>query len=1086
MPRLFVRLIATLGTLLVLVALTPSASAQLELPKKKRAGSSQGSSADSNRRKPTKPKVAGRSMVPHLVCSRCGEHNYTSKMDRPTPEGFYTAYCTPCRQDTPHQRDKDVEQSERLRLPRGGSGPGDSSRVLPGVGVQPAPARGQGGSKFGAGPAAFIYEQIAGAEDVHDSIVNKGVESLIGLGEPGLVASRIAIHDSSAAVVMAAGRVLIYSGLAEDAERVIARLQGSMPGRTGVMLLEELVTRDPVHGSPALLAGLLDHRQQPMRQAAKRHLSSLMTPATLPLLRVPLESKRTDTRLLAISLAVEVEDPAVTDMLFDHLSDKSARVASEVVKELAGRPDSGIELELLARAFRSRWILRENAYAILGIIEREDDFLQAIFDERHIEPLLSGLESNDPLTVGACAAALAGIGYRSAKPEETEWLDRDVTGLMIGAISGRQFHADFSSLQPRVLRRLRLLTGEDLGTDGPAWATWWVENRADFYAHRAYLGVPEGGEGRIEVHYRSTGLDSATISLVGADVDDRAAHRRAGAAEFYYLTGRECRDLLAMMKREGVLGPERTPGQRGSLGTGQRTIEVMIAGHGKAFTFGPGHSEPWFDRLAAAVRDLRDRNRWQRFPDSQRYKTPRAFWETEAGWWGGEHTELERAKRMKSLVFASIRTSVPSERAYALKQLQRVYAVEGAASREDFVVLLDILRDEGFFTARTQRLVELALTAASVGMAPEEQRADEALCDDLLRLLLARFQMDAVAAMGEVASSAGREYVRQLASDERPVLRAVAAAELSRDPDEADATILMALLEDPEPLVESAAVLALGKAKVEAARTELLLRARLATPGVRSAALKAIGRLGGEYVLEALVLGVSDPDPEIKLGAAEGLAELADPQSAPLLISLMRRGPDSVVYETAREGLLRLGDDAKGDLLRVVNSPAHQARREVALLLGQMCAPEVLPALIDMIDDDPSDATIGFELAVLTCVDVRDAEDPAARWAEWYDEVTHADSLPWLLAAMERRGVSSPRTDEFVGRGTPEAGMFLLDALYRDEDFIRERARRELERLLGKDLGELPRAASDRDLWLTTLRESLIAHYENGAGSATR
>jgi HEAT repeat protein len=1069
MPRCLVRLTVALGALLVLSTLAPTASAQLELPKKR--PTSQGTAGE---RQPTKPKVPGRGLVPHLVCTICGEHNYVSRMDRPTPDGNYTAHCTPCGRDQPHQRAKEAAQDERLDIPRD-----KRPAVLPGIESDPRPVNAQGGSKYGQGAAAFILDRVAAAKDVHDSVVHKGVESLIGLGEEGLVAARIAIHDETEPVVVAAGRVLIHSDVAEDKERVIVRLRGQMPGKTGPMLLEELVRRDPVHGSPALLAELLEHRQQPVRQVAQRYLSKSMSPETLPLLLVPLESKRTDTRLMALSLAVMVDDPAVTDLLLTHLDDRSARVASEVVTALANRADSRIELELLARAFKSRWILRENAYALLALVEREDNLLVSILDERHVEPLLRGLESSDPLTVGSCAAALAGIGYRSSRPEETAWLDRDVTGFMIAAISGKDFHSDFSSLQPRVLRRLRLLTGEDFGTDGPAWVSWWIEHRSSFYAHRAYLGVPEGGEGQLELHYRATGIDSAAVSLLGAQVTEREARKRAGAAEVYYLTERECRDLLALMKREGVLGPERAPGQRGSSGTGMRTLEVIIAGHGKEFLYGPGQAEPWFDRLGAAVRDLGERNRWQRFPDSVRYSTPREFWETEAGWWAGDHTDLERALRMKELVFASIRSSAPSMRSAALKELARVSEVPGAALREDFQVYLDLLRDEGFFTGRTQQLVDLALATARVERS--DGLADPELCADLLGLLLARFQLEALPAMGEVARSCGVEFLRGLALDQRPVLRAVAAAELAKDVQEADAEILLGMLDDPEPMVESAAVLALGEGRVEAARTELLLRARLAPTVVRSAALRSIGLLGGDYVLEALVLGVSDPDPEIKLGAAQGLAELADPQSAPLLISLLGRGRDSQVYETAKLGLLKLGDAAKGDLLRVVNSPAHQARREAALLLGLMCVPEVIPALIDMIDTTPSDEGVGFELATLTCFDQRAAEDPAARWAEWYDEVNHDSSLPWLLAAMERRGVSAPPAAEFAGKGTREVAMFLLEVLDREEDFLAERARREFNRMLGHDLGAIPRSEEEREAWVSTLSERLLALYEGEA-----
>ncbi|MCB9913698.1 MAG: HEAT repeat domain-containing protein [Planctomycetes bacterium] len=1083
MPRLVARA-ATLAAAL-LVALSTSATAQLELPKSRPAGSGQGEAqGGSNEAKArTKPKVPGRSMVPHLVCSVCGEHNYLAKMDQPTPDGYYAAYCSVCKLVQKHKRDKDVAQDERIDLPHDGG-----HAVLPGAegapgggdaqaGAQPG-AQGGDGSRYGDGPAAFILQQVAEVDDVGDPLVGKAIESLLGLGEAGRVAARVAIHDKLEPVVVAAGRVLVRGGQAEDAERLQQMLRGKLPGRSGTLLLDELVQRDPVHGSPAFLCELLDHRQQPLRQAAERLLAPRMSPELLPELAAPLASERTDTRLMAIDLAVRVDDPALVDLLLDHLADRSARVASQVATYLAQSSDARVDLELLARAFQSRWILRENAYALLALVEREDLSLRPILDERHVEPLLLGLESSDPLTVGACAAALAGIGYRSAYPDRTTWLDRDVTGFMVAAISGKTFHNDFSALQPRVLRRLRLLTGEDFGTDGPKWTAWWVEHRATFYAHRAYLGVPEGGEGKLELYLQGTGAGASLVSLIGADVDEREAQRRAAGSELIYLTERECKDLLSLLEREWVLGPQRPPGLRGKAGIGMRALEVRIAGQGKTFSFGPNATEPWFERLCAAVRDVADRNRWQRYPDNVRYASAREFWETEAGWWGGDHDEHARAERMKGLVLGTLPAATPSQRTGGLRELVHLYRDEGLASAEDFPLLLDLLRDEGFYTGRAELLVELCLASARAG-APDGH-ADVGRCDELAQLLLARFQTDALDALRLVARSAGRDYVRRLIDSPEPLLRAVAAGELAESFEPADAPLLMALLEDVEPRVEAAACLALGQAKAEAARTELLLRARLADPYVRAAALRAIGALGGDYVLEALVLGVSDPDPEVTLGAARGLVALADPQSAPLFISLLRRGRDSEVYPIAREGLLRLGEAAKADLLRVVNSPAHQARRDVALLLSGMLVPEVVPALIDMVDDAPEDPTLGFELAVLSCIDVRSAPDPAARWAEWYDDVTHGSALPWLLAAAERRGVSAPAPREFDGEGTREARRFLFDLLGRDEDFLVERARRELGRLVGKDLGELPRDPVERDAWLATLHEALLTRTPEG------
>ena len=1074
MSRLLVRLPLASLALIGLFLLAPPASAQLKLPKKANDNSTSGPKLSGKRGN----KSVGKGVIPHLVCSTCGQHNYSSKMNRPQPDGSYTAWCAKCRKDMPHLRAAKARDEARVNLPSGSPTPlppRNRGGLSQGAGIS------RGDMRYGDTAAGFILREVAAYEGTSERLIEQAVESLLGLSEEGLVTSRIVLHDTIPAVVLTAGRVLIRSAGAEDAERVVARLRTQLPGKSGAMLLVELVQRNPVAGSPALLVSLLDHPQKPMRVQAAALLSSRATPELLPLLKDRLQSKRSDTRYSTLELIAKIDDPDVLEILFDHLDDRSSRVSGLVIEALAVHPNDRVDLELLSRSLSSQRILRGNAFALLAIIEREDDQLRSILDDRHAEALLGGLRSRDSFVHGTCAAALAGIGYRSSQPLDTSWLDLEVTGTMVSAISGKEFHSDFTVMQPRVLRRLRLLTGEDFGTDGPHWGLWWVSHRVNFYAHRAFLKVPKDGESTLEVHFRGTSRDGGAFSVFGIDAWTREGETRAGAVEKLLLTRRECMDLLALLEREGVLGPQVPPGVRGSLGRGQRQLEVVIDGHGKAFTFGSGRSDPWFEKVASALTDMRERNMWQRFRPTDRFSTARDFWEAESGWWASEHADVERGLRLKDLIFGSMKRMPPSRRTLALHELGKLYTRPGVPSTDDFDFLLDLLRDEGFFAQRAEQLVDLSMIAASVQADGSQARLDKQRGVLLMDLLLARFSNAAIPSMGEIAQAIGRDYVHEMARAERSVLRAVAAAELAQDPDAEERMLLMELLSDPVPVVEAAAVSALGVARVEEARTELLLRARLGAPMVRIAALRAIGQLGGEYVLEALVLGVSDPDPQVKRGAAEGLAFLEDPQSAPLLISLLRKGRDSETFATAWDGLIGLGDAARPHLRRVVNSPAHGARRECALLLAKLNDPEVVPALIALLRKDEEDNEVAFELAVLTCVDQRPSEDPPAAWQAWYDEVTHEDALNWLMAAIERNGIPIPQGANFhsVGVGSREAALILLELIGGEGDFLAERSRRELSRLLGGDLGKIPFNDEDRAVWLIALRDTILERFDS-------
>jgi HEAT repeat protein len=279
--------------------------------------------------------------------------------------------------------------------------------------------------------------------------------------------------------------------------------------------------------------------------------------------------------------------------------------------------------------------------------------------------------------------------------------------------------------------------------------------------------------------------------------------------------------------------------------------------------------------------------------------------------------------------------------------------------------------------------------------------------------------------------------------------------------------------------VEIAAVLALGENRVEAARTELLVRARVGEVPVRVAALQAVGRLGGEGAFDALLVGLAARDhAEVVNASASGLADLGDPQAAPLLISLLAKGPEGAAYVPARQGLLRLGEAAWPDLLRVVHSPAHRARRDAALLLSRQGVPQAASAMMSILTETPDDVRLASELAVLTCVDYTASPDPAVAWWGWWDLVVHDDSLAWFRGELERLEVQTPAPEELATPGTREGALFLLEVMHREEEHLVERARRELERMMETELEELPPPGADRNLKLAELKRQVDARYK--------
>jgi HEAT repeat protein len=437
---------------------------------------------------------------------------------------------------------------------------------------------------------------------------------------------------------------------------------------------------------------------------------------------------------------------------------------------------------------------------------------------------------------------------------------------------------------------------------------------------------------------------------------------------------------------------------------------------------------------------------------------------------------------MKSLILTALKSGTPTQRDTCIQALEQMYARPEAVEATDYTALLAQMTREtataDLQNDRARRLGRLALAAArkmgTDDMVPDAQAVELASASSKL------YGTNATEAVDEVLQHVHRPFLRTFVSDERVIVRAAIGRALARDPDAEDMTVLTKLLDDTDPSVETAVALALGEHKVESARTELLVRARVARSPVRCAALQAIGKLGGPYVLEALIQGLSDRDPTVRLAAAKGLAQLSDPAAAQVLIGQLAQVGDPELFDAARSGLVSMGAAAWPDLVRAVNQPGGNMRREAALILSEQCQPEAASPLLSILTSNAKDTRVATELAVLTCVDARGQIDPAQTWWGWWDGVRHDDAQAWFRAALERVGMSPPPPSAFVESGTAQGRLFLVNVMARTEPWLVERARREYKRLTGKDPGEIPAAGPERDAWIRDLRASASREASRG------
>ncbi len=942
--------------------------------------------------------------------------------------------------------------------------------------------------------ARFLFDRLEKVRRINDVETEEITDHLARLGEDGLRVARYCLAQDSDVLSYAGARTILISGSGADADRVLLRLRGKLPSRSGPFILTELIERDPVRASTQFLTQMLRHRSGSIRRVAQKELSKRLVNADLPLLLPALSDRSTDVRKAATTLLAGLDDSdLVTEQLLNRVVDSSTSVAEVAIEAIARAEGGDPDHELLRRIFASGEIVKKEALLIVALVEREDRRGKPIFGDQHVPTLLRAMDSPQRLVSASAALALAGLGFRSEDEGSTPWLDGPVPSELVSVATGATFFDGYSLVREPGLRRLRLISGVNFGSNGPDWASWWGDSKDQFRADRAVIAMGPGSARRAILRVDPGGAQRSLKAMrVGrgrpfvlagsafcGDADWFAAeYERAGAqgVTVLFLSDGDAEDLVGLLSEEGVFGSGRLPGPRGSFGAGGRSIEIQVDGRSKSFSFSHRQSQAWFERIVARAEGLAERNLWQRFPVKGVHADATELFRLESDWWSAPRTAEERSDRLLGQIAAHLLGQEVEDREEGIAEMQRI--VDGRPEAPFPQVVVDsglmLVAQEAAFGNRARQLTTMVSTLIESG---HDEAAKSAERDKLLTILHDQFGPLALNSIAMVLKRGGRRSILAGSIDERETLRVAAALNLGQSDVPEDIDLLMGLLKDPAPDVEIAAIAGLAERKAERARSAIWARARRRSDGsipTRAAALRATGMIGGAGSLELLLAGLTDEDERFHLPAAQGLASLGTAETAPLLVSLLHSNKRQSIQAAVKRGLLGLGEKGHDDLFGAMRSPDRKLQRDAAILLSQQSVARAVPVLASTIALDPDDLEAIEELAILTCVDYSDEPVPAERYFQWWDEVDHNNAFSWFVAALEQRSVRAPQASAFEGQGTEEARLFLLTLVRELDGHLATRALRELERLHGSPLGPVPVRMAPRDEWFIRVRSQVL------------
>jgi HEAT repeat protein len=696
-------------------------------------------------------------------------------------------------------------------------------------------------------------------------------------------------------------------------------------------------------------------------------------------------------------------------------------------------------------------------------------------------------------------------------------LDSLVIDVLVDALGGDHYR-DFEALSDTVFASLRLLSGQDFPATAVTWAQWWQRERGTFHARRRLKQLTPEDLPFASVRYEALLADGARRGARFVPED------AAASGDALRLPRDAFAALVESLEDVGIF-EGRPQGRVTALE--QVTVVLAVRNQESRVIVAPDPDPAALAVLRQRFRSLEDANLWQRYRDTDRWPDPATWWSSQARDMAQAEPDV-RVELLRSAVVNAFDDLSDEARAEALDRLESLGgALTAVLSRTLLAAAL-----AGPMSAIEHRAVDLALAR---GPRAEARAA-------ALELLAERDEPECVERLAALLAESGVESVREAFTHPRAAVRqaaARAAADLIDRVDpalEADALARLdarlrpglEVLTKDEPVVHLQALLALVRLGDQGVLPALERLYRDGDLGMRVNVTEALGGIPGDGAHGMLTMVLSEPGEgggALRAAALHALARTHHPNAVRLLVYYLLTDGEAEVQAAAGDALVGLGSaDARFAAIEALTrgQPTALQRARLVDVIGRFdgrvveevlqrqlddAAPEVVavaalragekglsasvPPLIALLrrggDVERDRAVTVLEDLTYVRIAAPGYGAKADQYESWWSASKVGSERTWLRDALAAKGYDVSELISYLKEDASLAPVPTLLRVLRDDDpLLRQGAARALERLTGRNHGEVGRGVPLADALRVADRWSAWWESEGRALAAGR